>query len=194
VIIARIIRALQLATTLEERLISGAAQWQLVPGRIVLPSPRKRPVGQPARRLASGIHARLDRMPTAAEIAADVRRRPVGVVIAELGRDFGIMPCHPLWRELSEAVMFNGGSLAALSKYIDERSMIAIRDPAFLPYTWPEVSSEGQEALPGLAALPAGWEAPFPPSLAQWLAPCLPSPAASGADRPEPGACSITEA
>jgi len=185
VIIARIIRALQLAAALEARLVSGIAPWQLVPGRFRMPAPRKPRTGQAARGRASGVDAGLDRMPTAAEIAADVRRRSVGVVMAELIRDFGVMPCHPLWRELSEAVICNGGSLAALYNHINARSMIAIRDPAFLPYTWPDESAEGVETLPGVAALPAGWEAPYLPSLAtRWTAALLPSPAASGAGPP----------
>jgi len=184
VIIARIIRALQLATALEARLISGVADWQLVPGRFRMPAPRKPRAGQPVRRPASGIDAQLDRMPTAAEIAADVRRRSVGVVIAELIRDFGIMPCHPLWPELSEAVLCNGGSLAALYDHINKRSMIAAGNPAFLPYSLPDALLGGQEASPGAAALPAGWMAPSLPSLAGLIARWLPSPAASGAGPP----------
>jgi hypothetical protein len=50
-----------------------------------------------------------------------VRRRPIGVVIADVCRDLGIMPCHPLWRELSQATMFHGGSLANLVKDIITR-------------------------------------------------------------------------
>jgi hypothetical protein len=45
-----------------------------------------------------------------------VRRRPVGAVIADICRDLGILPSHPLWRELSEAIIRLGGSLAAWSR------------------------------------------------------------------------------
>jgi hypothetical protein len=183
VIIARIVRALPLAAALEAGLISGVAPWRLMPGRFRMPAPRKPRAAQAARGRASGIDAGLDRMPTAAEIAAEVRRRPVGAVIAELIRDFGIMPCHPLWRELSDAVICNGGSLAALYNHIDNRNMIAMRDPAFAPYKWPDAASDGQEAMPGEAALPAGWMPPHMP-LSRLTIPWLPSPAASGAGPP----------
>jgi hypothetical protein len=199
VIIARIISALQLATALEARLVSGVAPWQLVPGRIDLPSPRKRPVaqpldstaGQPAGPSAGGADAGLRRIPTAKQIAADVRRRSVGVVIAELVREFGIMPCHPLWRELSEAVLFNGGSLAALYNHINNRTMIAAGDPAFPPYSWPDAASEGLETslggmtLPlGAAALPAGWMPPYLSAVPKRTEPPVPVPEASGAGPP----------
>lgn len=183
VIIARITRALQLAAALEARLISGAAPWQLVPGGFRMPAPRKPRAAQAERARVGRVEADVDRMPTAAEIAADVRRRSVGVVIAELIREFGIMPCHPLWPALSSAVICNGGSLAALYNHINNRSMIAQQDPAFLPYPLPDVEFDGLEPAPGEAALPAGWMAPHLP-MSRWMAAWLPSPAASGAGPP----------
>ena len=183
-IIARIIRALQLGVALEARLVSGVAPWQLVPGGFRLPAPRKPRAGQAARGRVGGLETGLDRMPTAKEIAAAVRCRSVGVVIAELIRDFGILPCHPQWRELSEAVLFNGGNLAALYQHIGKRGMVATGNPAFLPHPLPETLPGGQEALPGAAALPAGWMPPHVALPAGWRAAWLPSPTASGAGPP----------
>ena len=58
---------------------------------------------------------RLARLPTEEEIAAEVRRRPVGAVIADICRDLGIAPGQldrAFWDELSRAIAIYGGSLA----------------------------------------------------------------------------------
>ena len=55
---------------------------------------------------------------TPEQIAAAVRRRPIGAVIADICRDLGILPSHPLWPELSKAVVRHGGSLVTLLKDI----------------------------------------------------------------------------
>ena len=57
---------------------------------------------------------RLAPLPTPEQIAAEVRRRPVGAVIADICRDLGILPSHPLFGELSSAIIGYGGSLARL--------------------------------------------------------------------------------
>jgi hypothetical protein len=63
----------------------------------------------------------LARLPTPEDIAAQVRRRPIGAVIADICRDLGIMPSNPLWRELPLAIIANGGNLATLVKDILKR-------------------------------------------------------------------------
>ena len=62
-------------------------------------------------------------MPTPEQIAAEVRRRPIGAVIADICRDLGVMPSHPLWRELRIVIIRNGGSLANLVKDILDRAI-----------------------------------------------------------------------
>ena len=57
-------------------------------------------------------------MPSPEHIAIEVRRRPIGAVIADICRDLGIMPNHLLWRELSLVIIRHGGSLARLVKDI----------------------------------------------------------------------------
>ena len=61
-------------------------------------------------------------LPTPEQIAAEVRRRPIGAVIADICRDLGIMPDHPLWRELQHLIICYGGSLANLVKDILDRA------------------------------------------------------------------------
>jgi hypothetical protein len=60
-----------------------------------------------------------------------VRRRPIGAVIADICRDLGILPNHPLWRDLQKAIMHHGGSYVRLLKDILTRpsSLSAEDDP-----------------------------------------------------------------
>jgi len=55
-----------------------------------------------------------------------VRRRPIGAVIADICRDFGILPSHPLWREVSKLVVRHGGSLATLLRDIISHAAHAV--------------------------------------------------------------------
>jgi hypothetical protein len=125
-ILARITRGLHRAQALEERLICNAAR--LDAARRPRPKPAI-PKGYAPRPLEErGQPDDPDRslLPKADQIAARhatgldpvVRRRPIGAVLADICRDLGILPSHPLWRELSEAIMFNGGNLARLVKEI----------------------------------------------------------------------------
>jgi hypothetical protein len=126
-ILSRITLALQRATLLEARLLRSAAR----------PDPKPQPPRAPSQRAAHAPQAprepaeadpRLARMPTAEQIAAEIRRRPVGAVIADICRDLGIMPDHPLWRELRLAIMLHGGSLAGFIKDMAERARVALRE------------------------------------------------------------------
>jgi len=81
-----------------------------------------------AARRAADADPRLAHLPTQAEIAAQVRRRPVGAVFADICRDLGIVPTHPLWRELTLAVIANGGRLTALLKGALDRRTVWITD------------------------------------------------------------------
>jgi hypothetical protein len=63
----------------------------------------------------------LAHLPTPEQIAADVRRRPIGAVIADICLDLGIMPNHPLWREVQLVIIRHGGSLARLVKDLVEQ-------------------------------------------------------------------------
>ena len=130
VILARITNGLRRATALEARLCQRAERGRdLTPAPIRLPAtrapraarqvapPDAPPEPQPADHTED---PRLARLPTEEEIAAEVRRRPVGAVIADICRDLGIAPGHldrAFWDELSLAIIFYGGSLA---RFIDD--------------------------------------------------------------------------
>ena len=76
----------------------------------------------PVRRRASAPGLDLTRLPTPEQIAAEVRRRPVGAVIADICRDLGIVGDHPLWQKLNWTILRYGGSLVPLYKDIIRRA------------------------------------------------------------------------
>jgi hypothetical protein len=133
-ILARITSGLRRATALEATLCRRAARGQdLTPPPIRLPAAR----GLRAARQSAPLDAqpephpanhtqdpRLGRLPTEAEIAAEVRRRPVGAVIADICRDLGIMPGQldrAFWDELSRAIIAYGGNLARFLGNLNRR-------------------------------------------------------------------------
>jgi hypothetical protein len=120
-ILARITRGLLRAAALETRLTGRLAREQAAPAAPSIPSPRQPRAARPVDRSASTANPRLARLPTPEDIAAEVRRRPIGAVIADICRDLGIVPSHPLWRELPLAIIANGGNLATLVKDILQR-------------------------------------------------------------------------
>jgi hypothetical protein len=133
-ILARITSGLRRAAALEARLCQRAARGQdLTPSPIRLPiargprvarqvAPRDaQPEPQPATDTED---ARLARLPTEEKIAAEMRRRPVGAVIADICRDLGIVPGEldrAFWDELSHAIIAYGGSLAGFLGNLNRR-------------------------------------------------------------------------
>ncbi len=129
-IVARIARALHLAGALEDRLISLAAQPERA-SRGNLPAVRQPCAAPPAEHAAppvapsdDGAQSNLDGLPAAEDIAAQMRRRPIGAVIADICRDLGINPGHPLWRELSWVILDNGGNVSGLLKHVFRQSTL----------------------------------------------------------------------
>ena len=110
-IVARITQGLLRARALEERLERIAPKLDASPKPA--PSQRK-PRAAPAARQTEAADTHLKQLPTPERIAAEVRRKPIGAVIADICRDLGILPCHPLWRELQHAIIEHGGNYAAL--------------------------------------------------------------------------------
>jgi hypothetical protein len=129
-ILACITRGLHRAAALEARLVGRLARAPAAPVAVRAPSLRQPRAARPTGRSTGTADPRIARLPTPSEIAAQVRRRPVGAVIADICRDLGIVPAHPLWHEISIAIIANNGSLAAL--FVDAcRRIVAV--PAIVP-------------------------------------------------------------
>ncbi len=132
-ILARIARGLHRANALEARLLRNADRLDATPRGASSPATPHAP-RQTTAPAADEANPRLTRLPTPEQIAAKVRRQPIGAVIADICRDLGILPSHPLWRELQAVIIREGGSLANLVKDIlDQAFPIAAAAPPGSP-------------------------------------------------------------
>lgn len=139
-ILARITAGLQRAAELEGRLLRSAAR----------PDPQPAPARTPsqpalrARREKTPPDPCLARIPTPEEIAAAVRRRPVGAVIADICYDLSIRANHPLWQELQLAIILYDGSLVSLFRKVRKLADAAYdaltSPPAVVPTPSPSLS------------------------------------------------------
>jgi hypothetical protein len=130
VILTRITNGLRRAAALEARLCQRAARGKdLTVAPIRLPTIRvpggTRPVAPPgAQPEPQPEDPRFARLLTEEEIAAEMRRRPVGAVIVDICRDLGIRPgdCdRPFWDELCHAIIAYGGRLAGFFDRLNKR-------------------------------------------------------------------------
>jgi hypothetical protein len=119
-ILASILRGLYRAQELEARVVRAAARRDTYPTPSPAPSPRI-PSITPATPSTAAPDLGPAPVPTLEQIAAEARRRPIGAVLADICRDLGILPSHPLWRELSSEIIRYGGNLAALFKDLSHR-------------------------------------------------------------------------
>jgi hypothetical protein len=119
VIFARIAHGLHLADALEARVLRCAARLDAKPAPGRARSAARAPA---APRVAAEADPRLAHLPTAEQIAAEIRRRPIGAVIADICRDLGINGSHPLWREVHHAMLRHGGSFVALMNHIIDQA------------------------------------------------------------------------
>ena len=112
--------------------------------------PADRAVAQPATQPETQPEAtpaqdpRLANLPTEAEIATEIRRRPIGAVIASICEDLGIMPGNldrPFYDELCHVIIAYGGSLSGWLGRLGNRLFPIDRDPLadFPPFQWPEL-------------------------------------------------------
>ena len=120
-ILARITSGLQRAGALEARLAHCAARPDPEARPQATPPPRGTRAAAPATRRTGEADARLAHLPTPEQIAAEVRRRPIGAVIADICRDLGIVCSHPLWRELQRAITRERGNYVRLVSEIVDR-------------------------------------------------------------------------
>jgi hypothetical protein len=157
-IIDRIASAIRHAAILEDDLLKVARL-----GRHLYTKPRapsdlarlpcelrpSRTQAEPAARHAAEPKYRvLHRVPSAAQIAAQIRRHPVGVVVAVIRRDLGITPNHKLWQALSDVVSGHGGNLEELRQEIEQRCPPEHWPPAPVP----DAPDTGEPAMTLLAS------------------------------------------
>ena len=169
-ILARINSAIGRALALEDGVHRQAGLGlYAVAARMRTPSPRQpraarpdavRPDAPPDRDPAPAQPARRSdapASPTVAQLAAKLRHHPVGVVLAGICRDLGITPHHPLWEEVSRAIVACGGSIAELEQDADTRWCskrwleIPVARPASVPAClwpkwWPQPAPEAAVA------------------------------------------------
>jgi hypothetical protein len=133
-ILARITRGLRLAAALEARLVSRPARLGSAAAPVRQPAhvpadtpadgapddhaPADHSPADPAKRPArrAGTRPNLPDVPTAEEIAAALRHRPAAAVIADICRDLGIVPAHPLWDEVMKVLCGHGGNVMTFFK------------------------------------------------------------------------------
>ena len=117
-ILARLQRGLALAAALEQRVLRNADRID-----VPKPEPEMPPLRAAARSTREPkIHptrdeqdaALLTALPSAAEIARLVRTKPIGRVLQDICRDFGLAPADKGWFAIAEEVMRHGGSAKRL--------------------------------------------------------------------------------
>jgi hypothetical protein len=121
-ILSRIGLALLRCQALEVRLQRGANRPNPQPRAPRAPSLRVPRAPRQQAAPATEPDPRPARLPSIEQIAAEIHRRPVGAVLADICRDLGIMADHPLWRELDLAILFNGGGVGVFFKDMCRRT------------------------------------------------------------------------
>jgi hypothetical protein len=140
-IVLRIKRGLLRAEALEARLVQCARRLDAERKPRAAPAQRKPSPTRSAMPPAEDPDAPFA-LPTEAEIAAWVRRRPIGAVIADICRDLGIMCDHPLWRELQDAIIGERGNYVRLVREIIGRTARLIAE-AWFPSAPPAPAGTG---------------------------------------------------
>jgi hypothetical protein len=148
-ILARITQGLHRALILEERIVRTAihidAKQQRKPARAPHAS-------RPATRRPIAAEPDPTPLPTSEQIAAMARRQPIGAVIADICRDLGILPSHPLWRELRRLIGQYNGNYARLVVDIIHRPFLPVIPPDLAPSPAEPPAQAATGPPPALAA------------------------------------------
>jgi hypothetical protein len=123
-ILARITCGLLRAQALEDKVLHNAARLDTDPQPNPPPAASTRSPSAPrppGGRQQLGPDLAPLSLPTPEQIAAKVRCQPIGAVIADICRDLGICPNHPLWRELQELIREHRGNYTSLAIEILDR-------------------------------------------------------------------------
>jgi hypothetical protein len=139
-ILMRVVRGLRLATALEARVLAHprwddaalAAAADRAAAASAASSERPPRSTEPAAPRTRRPLPPLSDVPSAEEIAEALRRRPLGAVVADICRDLGLGPSHPLWREVMDVVTEYGGNFAKLLSDVLDRLFAWMEDPSLL--------------------------------------------------------------
>jgi hypothetical protein len=175
-ILRSITRGLMLAIALHERLERRAAR-----GRDITPTPLRSPsLRAPAAPRPSVPRAKPEAtpdvvtLPTPQQIAAPLRRRPLGAVLVDICHDLGIMPgdMEPeLSRALRAAIIEYGGSLARYLSRTMDRALGRLPAPHVSPS--PRSRIEPRSEPMGAGVAPPQSYPPVPIALALATGPPL---------------------
>jgi hypothetical protein len=119
-ILARIAQGLLRARFLEAKITSNASRIDAAPQPKPAPSPSKPRAVRLAAQLRTAKSQPTDtasviaNLPTPDQIAAKIRRQTIGAVLADICRDLGVPPTHPLWDELYRVIKEYGGNSSRL--------------------------------------------------------------------------------
>ena len=136
-ILARITRGLRLAAALEARLVSHPLREAATLPAVRAPFDRVPRTAAPSAPRPRKAASQLPDVPTAEEIAAALRHRPIGEVVADICRDLGITKSHPLWGEVMMVVTEFGGNYVKLLNDVLDRMHVWFADPSALSQGWP---------------------------------------------------------
>lgn len=129
VILARIMRGLLRADALYRFLLQRAATGRdVMPPAVRTPSPRQPGAARRTepRRVTQDAAPDAMHLPTLKELAAEVRRRPIGAVLADICDDLGLTLGQlggARWEELRHAIVEYGGNLAGFFRRMMRRCL-----------------------------------------------------------------------
>ncbi len=130
VILNRVMRGIKLALALQAHVEANAKRIDNPRLLYALPTRknRARPPRKPKLTEAEDNAALLARMPTDAEIAAMLRHRTIGAVLADICADLGIGMAHPLWQEVKFLIVIHGAPMVPSIKRTFNRVNAARRE------------------------------------------------------------------
>jgi hypothetical protein len=130
IIVKRLLRGIKLALALQTRVAANANRIDNPPRPSVRsegkPGPRPPRKRKPTE--AQDNAGLLARLPTDAEIAAMLRHRTIGAVLADICADLGINLPHPLWQEVKFLIVIHGGQQVPVIARTFERIEAARRE------------------------------------------------------------------
>lgn len=145
-IVARIAHAIRLAEALEAKLAPLADRPERQPAAPTqrASSPRKPRDPRNAAPPPADAESILAGLPTAEQIAEQLRTRPAHAVLLEIFSNLGILPSDPLWRDIVSAFEDIGGSFLKLWNDIRERTKITNFYPPGTPIRFPKVLTNSE--------------------------------------------------